>query len=87
MASKRKRKRGTDTWAEDYCKEARDFFRSELVKLLNLHLRMVGDDGHLTQQDMAEDLIAAAAMVTTNRAVDLARKTPTKAKPVPPEHG
>lgn len=66
-----------DNWAELHREDARKFFQQQLAGALQLHLPLMGAEGHLTKDDMVKELLAATLVVmATAKALDIKKELP-----------
>jgi hypothetical protein len=52
-----------DNWAADHHAIVLDHMRRQLAAILDLHLPLCGEAGHLTKDDIKRELLAAFAVV------------------------
>ena len=53
-----------EEWAAKHKDEVRGFFREQILGAIAVHLRCIGDPGHLTREDIATELALIAAVVS-----------------------
>lgn len=52
-----------EEWAKAHKAMAREFLQSELVRVINTHIRLTHMPGHLTAQEIAMEFIAAIGVI------------------------